>query len=239
VIDANFTRTRLLTLRTRNSAAYKGLHALLMRDGAQDFRTGVPIDEASFWDERIDIHHIFPQAWCVKQGIPSQRYNSIVNKAAVSARTNRIIGGQAPSAYLQRIQDQAGIDAERMDQILGTHVIDPEDFGTTTSRVFSPLARRPWWPVLPRRWVRPSCNKPPSRSRSPSQTATVARRRTPLEAPYRQRFTFPAPIRSGPSQTTRGGQGRGAGYLCPGVQHERAEGTEHPYAGKGRQVRHV
>lgn len=126
VIDANFSRTRLLTLRTRNSAAYKGLHALLMRDGAQDFRTGVPIDEASFWDERIDIHHIFPQAWCVKQGITSQRYNSIVNKAAVSARTNRIIGGQAPSAYLQRIQDQAGIDAERMDQILGTHVIDPE-----------------------------------------------------------------------------------------------------------------
>lgn len=125
VIDANFSRTRLLTLRTRNSAAYKGLHALLMRDGALDFRTGVPIDEASFWDERIDIHHIFPQAWCVRQGIPSQRYNSIVNKAAVSARTNRIIGSQAPSAYLQRIQDQAGIDSDRMNQILITHVIDP------------------------------------------------------------------------------------------------------------------
>ena len=126
VIDANFSRTRLLTLRTRNSAAYKGLHALLMRDGAQDFRTGVPIDEASFWDERIDIHHIFPQAWCVKQGVPSQRYNSIVNKAAVSARTNRIIGGQAPSAYLQRIQDQAAIGGERMNEILGTHVIDAQ-----------------------------------------------------------------------------------------------------------------
>ncbi len=51
VIDANFTRTRLLTLRTRNSAAYKGLHALLMRDGGQDFRTGVTIDEATYWDE--------------------------------------------------------------------------------------------------------------------------------------------------------------------------------------------
>ena len=113
-------------MRTRNSAAYKGLHALLMRDGAQDFRTGVPIDEASFWDERIDIHHIFPQAWCVKQGVPSQRYNSIVNKAAVSARTNRIIGGQAPSAYLQRIQDQAAIGGERMNEILGTHVIDAQ-----------------------------------------------------------------------------------------------------------------
>ncbi|WP_295440522.1 DUF262 domain-containing protein [uncultured Thiodictyon sp.] len=126
VIDANFSRTRLLTLRTRNSAAYKGLHALLMRDGAQDFRTGVPIDEASFWDERIDIHHIFPQVWCVRQGIPSQRYNSIVNKAAVSARTNRIVGGQSPSAYLQRIQEQAGIGRQRMDEILGTHVIDQQ-----------------------------------------------------------------------------------------------------------------
>jgi hypothetical protein len=126
VIDANFTRTRLLTLRTRNSAAYKGLHALLMRDGGQDFRTGVTIDEATYWDESVDIHHIFPRAWCDKNGIPPQRYNSIVNKAAISARTNRIIGGQAPSVYLQRVQEQAGIDAHRMNAILASHVIDPD-----------------------------------------------------------------------------------------------------------------
>ena len=37
--DANFQANRLLTPRTRNSAAYKGIHPLLMRDGSRDFRT--------------------------------------------------------------------------------------------------------------------------------------------------------------------------------------------------------
>ena len=58
--DANFQASRLLTLRTRNSAAYKGVHALLMRDGSRDFRTGEPIEAQTFFDDSIDIHHVFP-----------------------------------------------------------------------------------------------------------------------------------------------------------------------------------
>lgn len=59
--EASFQPNRLLTLRTRNSAAYKGLYALLMRDGGRDFRTGEPIDAQTFFDDKVDIHHIFPE----------------------------------------------------------------------------------------------------------------------------------------------------------------------------------
>lgn len=52
---------RLDDLRTRNSAAYKGLYALLMRDGAEDFCTGGPAMDSAYFDENIDIHHIFPK----------------------------------------------------------------------------------------------------------------------------------------------------------------------------------
>ena len=38
---------RLHTMRSRQSAAYKGLYALLMRDGAKDFRTGYTIQVAT------------------------------------------------------------------------------------------------------------------------------------------------------------------------------------------------
>ena len=41
---AQFQAERLLTLRTRNSAAYKGLYALQMKQGSRDFKTGRPID---------------------------------------------------------------------------------------------------------------------------------------------------------------------------------------------------
>ena len=40
---------------------------------------------------------IFPIAWCEKKGISKSDYNCIVNKTPLSARTNRIVGGDPPS----------------------------------------------------------------------------------------------------------------------------------------------
>ena len=121
--DANFQGSRLLTLRTRNSAAYKGIHALLMRDGSRDFRSGVSIEAQTFFDDSIDIHHIFPQVWCNKQGIDRNIFNSIINKTAISARTNRSIGGRAPSRYLNTLQNNANMSVEDIDTILASHRI--------------------------------------------------------------------------------------------------------------------
>ena len=121
--DANFQAGRLLTLRTRNSAAYKGIHALLMRDGSRDFRSGESIEAQTFFDDSIDIHHIFPQVWCNRQGIDGNIFNSIVNKTAISARTNRSIGGRAPALYLNTLQSNADMSAEDMDSILASHRI--------------------------------------------------------------------------------------------------------------------
>ena len=126
VSDANFAPSRLQGLRTRNSAAYKGLYALLMRDGGLDFRTGEPMDIQTYFDDNIDIHHIFPQKWCNTQDIDPKRYDSVINKTALSARTNRIVGGNAPSVYLGRLQNNYGISEERMNEILISHVISPD-----------------------------------------------------------------------------------------------------------------
>ena len=125
--EANFQEKRLLELRTRNSALYKGIHALIMHDrGASDFRTGYPIDEKIFFDDRIDIHHIFPRAWCESKGITPHDYNSIINKTAISARTNQQIGGQAPSEYLPRVEEEAEIDEGEMDKRLAAHLISAD-----------------------------------------------------------------------------------------------------------------
>ncbi len=125
IADANFAPLRLLTLQTRNSAAYKGVFALLLRHGGLDFRSGTPIDVQMYFDDKIDIHHIFPQDWCKKHSLDQRRYDSIVNKTALSSKTNRMIGGNVPSTYLSRIQKSAGIDDARMNQILRSHLVDP------------------------------------------------------------------------------------------------------------------
>lgn len=124
VEDAYFQKSRLFGLRTRQSAAYKGLHALLMSRGCLDFVSARPAEIATFFDDQLDIHHIFPQDWCKKQGIDPKVFNSAVNKTPLSKRTNVRVGGDAPSVYLERIQEKDGIAPDRLDELLDTHLID-------------------------------------------------------------------------------------------------------------------
>lgn len=125
VRDSQFQAQRLLTLRTRNSAAYKGIYALQMKRGGRDFRTGLPIDVHAYMDDAIDVHHIFPQKWCTSNGISDGVANSIVNKTAIDAKTNRRIGGNAPSRYLATIESAEKTTSEDLNAILVSHDIDP------------------------------------------------------------------------------------------------------------------
>lgn len=120
------TQTRRRAALDAGTTAYKGLYALLMRDGRRDFRTGEPIEAQTFFDDKLDIHHIFPEKWCKTAGLEPGTYNSVINKTAISARTNRQIGGKAPSKYLPAVEKAAGVEAGRMDEILGSHCIAPE-----------------------------------------------------------------------------------------------------------------
>ncbi|CAN7438002.1 DUF262 domain-containing protein [Peribacillus frigoritolerans] len=122
--DANFAAERLYSLRTRNSAAYKGLHVLLMKSGGKDFISGVSINIQTYYGDGIDIHHIFPRAYCERNNIDKKMYDSIVNKTPLSYKTNRIIGGNAPSIYLDKIQNQRQLTENELNDILRTHLID-------------------------------------------------------------------------------------------------------------------
>jgi Putative DNA-binding domain len=124
VREAQFQADRLLTLRTRNSAAYKGIYALLMKRGGRDFRTGDTIDVHSYLDDAIDIRPIFPERWCAANGVKDGIAKSIVNKTAIDARTNRRIGSNAPSKYLARIEAADRVGATDLDAILRSHDID-------------------------------------------------------------------------------------------------------------------
>jgi hypothetical protein len=129
VSETLFRSDRLKTMRMRLSAAYKGVNALLMKDGAQDFRSGQKFDHTVFFGENVDIHHIFPQDWCKKNGIKQSVFDSIINKTPLSFRTNRILGGVAPSKYISKLEagDSATppIDSHQLDTYLESHLIDP------------------------------------------------------------------------------------------------------------------
>jgi hypothetical protein len=130
VTEASFRMERLKTMRMRLSAAYKGVNILMMKNKALDFRSGQEFSDTMFFDEAVDIHHIFPKAWCLEKKIEPKVFDSIINKTPLSYRTNRIIGGVAPSLYLASLEQgdekTPPVLPGRLDSFLSSHLINPE-----------------------------------------------------------------------------------------------------------------
>jgi len=124
--DATFRSERLDTMTTRLSAAYKGVHVLLMQAGARDFRSGQAFNHTVYFGESVDIHHIFPRAWCETKKIKRAVYDTIINKTPLFYKSNRVIGGSAPSIYLGRLLKEKAIETiEEQDVVIATHGINP------------------------------------------------------------------------------------------------------------------
>lgn len=125
VQQANFVESRLISLKTRNSAAYKGIYALLLANESQDWVYARNFNDTDYQRGEVDIHHIFPQKWCETNAISPDLRDSIVNKTPLSKKTNIRVGGVAPSEYLPKVEGLAGTSGHQLDQILETHEINP------------------------------------------------------------------------------------------------------------------
>lgn len=123
VVRGNFQITRLLSLQTRNSAAYKGIMALIMKGSPLDFMTHNKMDVAAYLKESTDIHHIFPQAYCEQMGYARQKWNSVINKTPMYASTNRSIGGRAPHEYVQTMYNK-GLSEQQVKEAISSHQIN-------------------------------------------------------------------------------------------------------------------
>ena len=122
--ESYFNPTRLLTLQSRQSAAYKGIMALILKNHCKDFISGREMDFTVYKSENIDIHHIFPKSYCEKNNLSKEKWNSVVNKTPISYSTNREIGGVAPSEYLKKIEEKGQVDYNSLNDYLQTHLID-------------------------------------------------------------------------------------------------------------------
>lgn len=123
VYRSSIQPTRLLTMQTRNSAAYKGIMALILQDSPLDLMTGNRMDIASYIDEEADIHHIFPQAYCEKQNLPRIKWNSVINKTPIYASSNRSIGGHAPSVYIGTMANK-GLEQDKIKTAITSHKVN-------------------------------------------------------------------------------------------------------------------
>ena len=124
ISDSNFSTMRLIGLQTKNSAAYKGIMALILGNKSLDWINGSEMGLQTYLDERSDIHHIFPQDYCIKMNYDKKKWNSIINKTPLYFSTNRYIGGVAPSDYIDKIERNKNIAKDRIKVYVESHLID-------------------------------------------------------------------------------------------------------------------
>lgn len=122
--DCNFNTMRLLGLQTKNSAAYKGIMALILNN--RSCINGMEMGVQTYLDERSDIHHIFPQDYCIKMNYDKKKWNSIINKTPLFFSTNRYIGGTSPSDYMNKIIRNKNISKEQLKSHISSHMINAD-----------------------------------------------------------------------------------------------------------------
>ena len=124
ITETQMSASRLLFLKTRASAAYKGIMSLIFKNGAKDFLTGNVMSTEAAFMESIDVHHIFPKKYCKKRGFNADAVDSVANRTPISSDTNKIIGGNAPSKYMTKIETALGHSDAKVDAILEHHFIN-------------------------------------------------------------------------------------------------------------------
>jgi hypothetical protein len=127
VTEASFSAARLDTMTTRNSAAYKGVCGLLLKQQCIDWTySRDPINEITYWEMQVDICQVFPKGWFGKDKEKNVWLDSIINKTLLTSRTSRIMGSRHPSDYLERLESEAGLPPNWFDDVIATHFIDPK-----------------------------------------------------------------------------------------------------------------
>ncbi len=120
-----FNPAILRTIASKFDGRYKGVICLLLRRHAKDFQTGQGINTSLLLQEKINDHHVFPDAYLKRIGLDDwTRRNCILNRALIDASTNQNIGDQAPSQYLESIKRKIG--ETQLKEILESQLLPTE-----------------------------------------------------------------------------------------------------------------
>ena len=98
--------------------------AASLRLGGHDLADDTPFGKDQF--KKREYHHLFPQAFLVKERVTRSDIFSALNCALVSWRTNRTISDKAPSIYIEDRAQEVEVPDAIVDYRLRTHGIPTE-----------------------------------------------------------------------------------------------------------------
>jgi hypothetical protein len=107
----------------RQRAVYRGVIALVLRNGARDFHSSDPMTAATIVERKIEDHHVFPQAFLSQKfpKVTSTLRDCVLNRALIDKETNGRIGKRPPSDYLAEMEQE--VKLKGLESILRSHLL--------------------------------------------------------------------------------------------------------------------
>ena len=129
VREFTFRPEVLMETTPRQRALYRGVMALVLRNGSRDFHKKVPMTAQMIGEEKIEDHHVMPKGFLEDAGIEAkaQTRDCVLNRTLIDRQTNNNIRKKAPSVYLKEIEDSIGAVAMR--EVLDSHLLPPAKDG--------------------------------------------------------------------------------------------------------------
>lgn len=110
----------------RQTALYRALMSLSLRDAPRDFHEGRPLTPKRIIEESVDDHHIFPRAYLGDDFAPAL-VDCVLNRTLIDKITNIRISSKAPSTYLGEME--SSLPDRLLDDILESHGLSTERDG--------------------------------------------------------------------------------------------------------------
>jgi hypothetical protein len=117
VAGFTFQPQQIRTITVRQRSLYRGAMALLLSQGARDFRTGTVLTPSLMAKGRFDDHHVFPPAFLARHKLD----DSFLNRTMMDDSTHRRTRGSAPSRYLDEIEAEVG--AKTLGAVVASHLL--------------------------------------------------------------------------------------------------------------------
>ena len=134
ITDGRFRPERLRTCARASRLPTRGSTPCSWPRARSTSARASPFGQTVFFDEYVDIHHIFPQNCCKEQKIEPKVFDTVINKTPLSYKTNRILGGVSPSVYLSRLEAGGQRRAAYRARCAGRIPHQPRDGSCTSAR---------------------------------------------------------------------------------------------------------
>ncbi|MFZ1537266.1 MAG: DUF262 domain-containing protein [Chromatiaceae bacterium] len=112
----------------RKDRTARAILALALKKGGVDLADGGAVTRASL--ARREYHHLFPQAYLTRLGVPDDQIYRSLNCALVTWRTNRNISDKPPERYLAERREGTDLGEAEVKARLATHLIPYDEMVT-------------------------------------------------------------------------------------------------------------